>query len=179
MFTCPHCEQTINPASEVCPYCRADLAPEPAATRRNAQRKGLIWTLVGAAVLIAAVWAMVWLVLPKPNLPSHADAEAGAIAALRQAVNVVATYQRRQGTFPNTIQEVSGPATAAYSAARAEGYSLLYIPGPVESDGNIHRFVILARPEYYGFRHFFVDQTGVIRSTKENREATSRDRPVS
>ena len=179
MFTCPHCEQTINPASEVCPYCKADLAPEPLAIRQEAQRKGLIWTLVGAAVLVAAVWAMVWLVFPKPDVPDHAQAESGAISALRQVVGVVTAYRRRQGTYPYTIQEVTGQATAAYNSARAEGYTLVYLPGPVQNDGNIHSFVMLARPEYYGYLHFYVDQTGVIRATKQNREATSHDPPVS
>ncbi|HVB98284.1 MAG TPA: hypothetical protein VNJ12_02985 [Candidatus Dormibacteraeota bacterium] len=179
MFTCPSCEQTINSASEVCPYCGANLAPEPVATRRKAQRKGLLWTLVGAALVIGAVWAMVWLVLPKPDVPDHAEAEAGAISALRQVVKIVAAYDKEQGTYPNTIQEVSGQASAVYSGAHTEGYSLVYLPGPAGSDGNIHAFVMLARPEYYGYRNFYVDQTGVIRSTKQNREATIRDRPIS
>lgn len=178
MFTCPQCEQTINPASEVCPYCGADLVPEPATARRNKQRKGLIWTLVGAAVFIGAVWAMVWLVLPKPDVPGHAEAETAAINALQQVVGIVAAYETRQGTFPNTIQEVGGQASSVYSAAHAEGYSLTYLPGPARSDGNIHSFVVLARPEYYGYRSFYVDQTGVIRSTQQNREATGRDRPI-
>lgn len=179
MFTCPSCERPINSASEVCPYCGADLAPDPVAVRRKAQHKGLVITLVVAVVLIAAIWAMVWLVLPKPDVPARADAEAGAINALREAAGTLQTYEKRQGTYPNTITQVGNRAASAYAAARTEGYSLTYRPGPVESDGNIHTFVLLARPEFYGYANFYVDQTNVIRATQENREANDHDPPIS
>jgi hypothetical protein len=177
MFTCPGCEQPINPASEICPYCGANLVPEPATTRRNKQKKGLVITLVGAVVFIGAIWAMVYLVLPKPDVPGHAEAEAGAVGALREAARVVTAYEKQQGSYPDTIDQVSATAAPAYSAAREEGYSLLYRPGPAGSDGNIHTFVLLARPEFYGYANFYIDQTGVVRSTLENRDATAHDRP--
>lgn len=179
MFTCPGCDQAINPASEICPYCGADLAPEPRQKRRDAQRKGLIITLIGALVLVGAVWGMVWLVLPKPDVPPHAEAEAGAIGALREASRVITAYQQREGTYPFTIDQVQSQAASAYTIARSEGYSLTYRPGAPGSDGNIHTFVLLARPEYYGYRNFYVDQTGVIRSTRQNRAATDHDPPIS
>jgi hypothetical protein len=179
MFTCPACEQPINSASEVCPYCGADVVPEPVKTRQKAQRKGLVLTLIAAVIFIGAIWAMVWLVLPKPDVPARADAEAGAISALRQAARAVTAYEQRQGTYPNTIQQVSTQAAYAYAEARSEGYSLVYRPGPVGNDGNIHSFVLLARPEYYSYTHFYVDQTGVVRSTQQNRDANDRDPPIS
>ncbi|HVB34382.1 MAG TPA: hypothetical protein VNJ52_08450 [Patescibacteria group bacterium] len=178
MFTCPACEQPINSASEICPYCGVDLAPEPKATRRNAQRKGLIYTLIGAMVLVGVVWGMVWLVLPKPDVPARAQAESGAIGALREAAQVLTAYQGRQGTYPNTIEQVGSQAAPAYAMARSDGYSLIYRPARPEGDGNIHTFVLLARPEYYGYRNFYIDQSGVVRATDENRAATARDRPI-
>lgn len=180
MFTCPGCERTINPASEVCPYCGADLVPEPLViARRKAQYKGLVMTLVAAVVLVGAIWAMVWLVLPKPDVPSHAEAEASAVGALRQLASTLAAYKGQEGTFPGTIEQVSNQAMPAFSMAHREGYSLLYRPGPIGNDGSIHSFVLLARPEYYGYSNFYMDQTGVIRSTQENREATVHDSPIS
>jgi hypothetical protein len=179
MFTCPACEQPINQASEICPYCGADLAPAPAAKRRNAQHKGLVITLVGALILVCCIWAIVWFVLPHPDVPPRAEAEAGAIAALHRVRAVLEDYQRRQGTFPNTIEQVSGAAGAAYANARGEGYSLIYRAGKPGSDGNIHQFVLLARPDFYGYRSFYLDQTGVIRATRQDRPATAHDPPIS
>lgn len=149
------------------------------AKRQKAQNRGLVFVLIGAAVFVVAIWAVVWLVLPKPDVPPHAQAEAGAISALREAAGAVSAYEERQGTYPNTIEEVSSQATAAYAAARTEGYTLLYRPGSPGSDGNIHTFVLLARPEYYGYANYYIDQTGVVRSTRQNRAATVHDRPIS
>jgi hypothetical protein len=149
------------------------------ARRKKAQRKGLIVTLVGALVLVGAIWAMIWLVLPKPDVPGHAEAEASAIGALREVAHTLAAYKMRLGTYPNTIEQVSSQAAPVFATARTEGYSLIYLPGPIGSNGNINSFVLLARPEYYGYSNFYMDQTGVIRSTQDNREATAHDPPVS
>lgn len=175
MFTCPACEQTINPASEICPYCGADLAP--AARRRTAQRKGLLVTLVGALALVGGVWAMVWFILPRPAIPPRAASEAGAVAELQQVRALLDSYKLREGTYPSTIDQVAGQASRLFAGARRQGYFLVYQPGPPETGGNILRFVLLARPELYGYSNFYLDQTGVIRSTRDNRPATSGDPP--
>jgi hypothetical protein len=178
MFTCPACDRPINQASEICPYCGVDLAPEPVARRRTAQRKGLVITLIVALLLVGFIWGMVWFVLPRTDMPPRAQAEAGAVAALRRVNAILNNYRRQDGTYPNTIEEVSGEAGAAYASARRAGYSLLYEAGSPGSDGNIHDFVLLARPRYYGYRSFYLDQTGVIRSTLEDRPATVHDPPI-
>jgi hypothetical protein len=179
MFTCPACDRTINPASEVCPYCQADLAPATPAKRGASQRRGLLFVLVGGALLIALIWGIVWFVLPRPNVPPHAEAEASAVAALRQVSTVVTAYEKREGGYPVSIEQVSGQAGGAFADAREEGYFLSYHSGKPGADGNIHSFILLARPAYYGYRNFYVDQTGVIRFTTENRPATKTDPPIS
>ncbi len=178
MFTCPACEQTINQASEICPYCGADLAPAPVAGRRTAQRKGLLATLAGALVLAGGVWAMVWFILPRPVIQPRAAAEAGAIAEMRQVQAVLASYKLREGTYPSTIDQVAGQASRFFAGARRQGYFLVYQPGPQGAGGNVVRFVVLGRPEFYGYSNFYLDQTGVIRSTSDNRPATSGDPPI-
>jgi hypothetical protein len=179
MFTCPACDQPVNQATEVCPYCGTDIATAPPARRREAQRKGLIVTLVGALVLVGAIWGIVWFVLPKPNIAPPAIAEARAMNALREAAAVVNTYNRREGGYPTTIVQVSDQVGQAYDDARRSGYYFVYRPGAPGSDGNIHTFTLLARPNYYGYRNFYIDQTGVIRATHDNRPATTHDPPIS
>ena len=177
MFTCPACDQPINQATEVCPYCGTNIAPVPPAKRREQQRKGLLITMIGGLVLVGGIWAIIWIVLPKPNVAPPAVAEAGAIAALREAAAVVNSYARREGGYPNTIEQVSSRASAAFASARNQGYYLIYQAGSPGSDGSIHSFELLARPDYYGYRNFYIDQTGVIRATSENRPATVHDPP--
>src|SRR5579884_3761482 len=157
MFTCPACDQTVNPATEVCPYCGADIAPAPGVGRREAQRKGLVYSLIAALVFVAGIWAIIWFVLPKPRVAPPAVAETGALHALREAAAAVNAYSRQQGGFPNTIEQVREQAAQAYAEARSNGYHLIYRPGSPGEDGTIHTFILLARPEYYGYRNFYID----------------------
>jgi hypothetical protein len=66
MYSCPECEQLINQASEVCPYCGADQkaladtelllagkAPKPAKT--NYKRVAVV-----CGILLATLWAIAW-----------------------------------------------------------------------------------------------------------------------
>lgn len=179
MFTCPACEQPINPASEVCPYCRADLAPAAPAQRRVAQRRGLLFMLLGGAALLASIWAIVMFVLPRPDVPPPAEAEAVAIHSLREMAGILSRYEREGGGYPLSIQQVSAQAGSIYSEAHDEGYFLRYQAGKPGADGSVHAYELLARPAYYGYRNFYVDQTGVIRATNQNRPATKKDPPIS
>lgn len=179
MFTCPSCEQPINPASEVCPYCQADLAPKATVQRRTAQRRGLLLMLVAGAVLLAGIWAIVMFVLPRPDVPPPIQAEASAIGSLRDVAALVTAYEKDSGGCPLSIQQVSAQAEPFFAAARAHGYFLTYQAGPPGPDGNVHTFVLIARPAYYGYRNFYDDQTGVIRATSDNRSANKTDPPIS
>ncbi len=179
MFTCPSCDQTINPASEICPYCHADLVPARPAAHRQQQRRGLLITIAAALAVVGGILAVFYFVLPKPSVAPPAIAESAAVAALRQAAAAVQSYDRREGGYPVTIVQVQDQASAAFANARGNGYYLVYQAGAPASDGNIHSFVLLARPDYYGYRNFYVDQTGVIRATRQNRPATAQDPPIS
>jgi RNA polymerase subunit RPABC4/transcription elongation factor Spt4 len=179
VFTCPSCEQTINPASEICPYCHAEIVPVKPAAHRQEQRRGLLITITAALAVVGGILAVFYFVLPKPNVAPPAIAESAAVAALRQAASAVQSYAHRVGGYPDTIVQVQDQVNAAFSSARGHGYNLVYRAGSPGSDGNIHSFVLLARPDYYGYRNFYVDQTGVIRSTRQNRPATAQDPPIS
>ncbi|HEV2388724.1 MAG TPA: hypothetical protein VGS20_15885 [Candidatus Acidoferrales bacterium] len=179
MHTCPSCDRPINPASDVCPYCGERAAPVAPAKRRQLQRRGLLVTLAGSALVIGGVWALVWFVLPRPSSPPRAQAEAFAVSSLQQVAGAVAAYAKLGGSYPNSIEQVSGDTRAAFEGAFEQGYHLVYRAGTAGSDGNIHTYILLARPTYYGYRNFYTDQTGVIRSTRQNRPATAQDPPIS
>ena len=49
---------------------------------------------------------------------------------------------------------------------------------PAGPGGRVHNFVLLARPGNYGYRNFYLDETGVLRATQENRPATAQDPPL-
>ena len=81
MYSCPDCEQLINQASEVCPYCGADQkaladtelllagkTPKPA--RTNYQRVALV-----CGILLAILWAIAWFAVPWKLSGSKTEAE--------------------------------------------------------------------------------------------------------
>ena len=182
MYTCRECERPVNQATEVCPYCGADLTV-PAETAEDITKKpGLLGAVLRWGVLLAAIWGFLWFVLPERRGNTAAQAEARALEMLREAQTALATYADAQGSFPASL-DLLPPASAAtvrQAAQRALGerYDLLYTPGPAGADGRVNSFSLRARAGHYGYRNFFVDQTGVVRATRENRAATADDPPI-
>ena len=185
MYTCRECEKPINQASEVCPYCGADLtipaeaeeAPQtPAARRRALFRRLVLW-----GVLIAGVWGFLWYVLPERPGDAAAEAEGRAVEALRVVGKALAAHQAAASRLPETLEGLSGAnlaeARAAAQRALAMGYRLEYTPGPLEN-GAVRTYTLLARPSHFGYRNFWMSESGSIRWTRENRPATAEDEPI-
>jgi len=181
MYTCRECDQPINPASELCPYCGADLTaeaapgPEAPAKKPNPLLMALRWT-----VLLAAMWAFLWFVLPERKGNATAQAEARAIELLRETRAALSAYAEAQGgSFPPSLEALPPEShervrLAAQNALR-EGYELFYTPEPPNADGRVTSFALRARAGHYGYRNFFTDETGTLRATRENRQATIQD----
>ena len=176
MYTCRECERPINQASEICPYCGADLTqaaePEEPSPPRSL---GSILTRWGVIVLTLsfALWAFVHYVLPRDPA---ARAETEAAGALREVGAALAAYAGAQGgSYPPQLEALGERARGAVQKALSGGYRLEYTPGPAGSDGAVRTFTLLARPGNYGYRNFYTDQSGVVRSTREKRPATAQD----
>src|ERR1700685_4533987 len=119
MYSCPECEQLINQASEVCPYCGADQkaladtelllagkTPKPAKT--NYKRVAVV-----CSILLAILWAIAWFAVPWKLSGSKPEAEARAresLAAIQQAIN---TYQQSEGSAPPSLDTLSATARNA------------------------------------------------------------------
>jgi hypothetical protein len=121
------------------------------------------------------------------------DEGSSALAGLRTIATAQFGYQAMFKGFSSTLRSLASPDKGSnYNAAGAgyisdslatgklDNYVLTYQPGPVDSDGNIQTFTVTARPvkRREGMWNLFVDQTGIIRSTKENRAATVSDPPI-
>lgn len=184
MYTCRECERAINQATEICPYCGADLtiaagpeAEEPA-KKRSLTSLLLIWGALASSIALS-LWTFVHYVLPGPKGSAALRAENQAVESLlelRSALNAYAGTQR--GAYPASLEVLGDRARASAQKALSEGYQLQYIPGPVGPDGAAHSYVLLARPGNYGYRAFYTDETGLLRATRENRAATSQDPPI-
>jgi hypothetical protein len=178
MYTCPECEYEINAASELCPHCGADLtsrASDSDAQPPSLRRRLLILLLF--AVLIGSVWAFLLYIVPDRRAASQTQAEAQAIASLREIGRQLAAYAEASGgQYPASLEALGEKERPSAQEAKREGYNLSYTTGDVQ--GRITHFALVAQPERYGFRSFYLDETGVLRATRENRPATSDDPPA-
>jgi len=179
MYTCRECEKPVNQASEVCPYCGADLSlPQEAQVTppSSIAKRVLVW-----GTMIAAVWAFLWFILPERSTGIAAQAETSALEAVATVKTALQAHFETNNSYPTNLDALTPESFTRIRAiaqdAQAQGYRLEYSPGPASGGGNIQTFSLVARPGHYGFRNFFLNETGVLRWTREDRPATAQDPP--
>jgi RNA polymerase subunit RPABC4/transcription elongation factor Spt4 len=176
MYTCPECEQPLNQGTELCPYCGLDLtAPAAAGVIAHKKRSRTVRIIILWAVLIAAVWAIIWFVLPPRPESSKTEAEKRALATLSIVRAALISYSQASGSFPPSIEPLDASVHSAIQAAQSAGYEIQYTPADANNSGRIQSFVLLARPGNFGYRNFYTDETGAIHAASANRPATPQD----
>lgn len=183
MYLCPHCGEEINQSSELCPHCGADLTQPPEGTElappRSLRRVLTIWGIIIVAVA-GALWGFLWFVLPVQKGDPAQLAEGAAISALQDLHTALAQYSAAQPdhSYPSALETLEDRARYDAQLAMSQGYQITYTPGDPGPDGAIHGYSISARAGNYSYRNFYMDDSGTIRGTTENRAATSKDPPV-
>lgn len=179
MYTCRECERPINQATELCPYCGADLTESALPlSEEGAEKRSLGAIFLRWFVLLAALWGFLWFVLPEKVGDRAAEAEARAMETLHEIRTALAAYAEARGGYPPSLEALGERARKPAQQAQREGYRLHYTPGPPNPDGLVRSYTLLARPGNYGYRNFYTDETGVVRATRENRGATAQDPPI-
>ena len=182
MYTCRECENEINQATELCPHCGADLTETLPGSEAPKAKPGLGKILlrwgVLLGVLLAAIWSFLWFVVPERQGNPTAQAEARAAESLREVRAALVDFASAQGgAYPRQFEAVGERVRLAAQLAQSVNYQVQYTPGPVDADGSIRSFSLQARAGNYGFRNFYLDDSGILRSTRESRAATSDDPP--
>jgi hypothetical protein len=183
MVTCHQCETEINQATEICPHCGADLtlpvAGEAAPKKKPGVARILLRWGILLGVLLAAMWSFLWFVVTPRTGNVALQAETQAVQTLGDVHTALASYAATQnGAFPETLEPLGPPVRQSAQLAQSNGYQLNYVPGPPGADGAIHGYSLEARAGNYGYRNFYIDATGVVRATTENRPANSTDPPA-
>ncbi len=182
MYTCRECEYEINQATELCPHCGADLtAPpvgaDPPRAKPSIGKILLRWAVL-LGVLLAAIWSFLWFVVPERQGNPTTQAETRAAESLREAGSALADFASAQGgAYPQQLETVGERVRLAAQLAQSVNYQVQYTPGPADADGAIRTFSLQARAGNFGFRNFYLDETGILRATRDNRAATSDDPP--
>lgn len=164
--------------------------------RRSAGRLGGRGMAIAGLVLgytgLAFIPILIIAAIAIPNLlrSRMAANEASAVGSLRTINTACETYATVYRSFPSSLANL-GPgkhpgASAAdlvssvLASGQESGYLFKYEPGPSQ-DGVITSYEVHAdpvTPETTGVRHFFTDQTGVIR-VRMNGQATGESPPLS
>jgi hypothetical protein len=182
MFTCRECENEINQATELCPHCGADLTEPILGTETPKSKPGvskilLRWGVL-LGVLLAAIWGFLWFVVPERQGNPTAQAEARAAQSLRDLRSALMDFASAQGgAYPRQFEDAGERVRLAAQLAQSVNYQVQYSPGPVDAGGTIRTFTLQARAGNYGFRNFYLDDTGILRATRESRAANSGDPP--
>lgn len=180
MYTCHHCENEINQATELCPHCGTDLtAPIPGSSAVKAKPglgKILLRWGVLLGVLLGAIWSFLWFVVPERQGNPTVQAEMRAAEALREIGAALSSFSAAQGgAYPPQLESLGERVRLAAQLAQSVNYQIQYTPGPVDASGTVRSFSLQARAGNYAFRNFFLDDSGILRATKENRPATTAD----
>ncbi len=182
MYTCRECENEVNQGTEICPQCGADLTLPPPGAEEPAKKPGLRKILIRwgilLTVLLGAIWSFLWFIVPERQGNPTTQAETRAVQSLQDVRAALTEYASSQGgTYPRLFESLGDRGRTAAQLAQSTGYQIQYIPGPVEADGRIRTYALQARAGNYGFRSFYMDDSGLIRTTRENRAATAQDPP--
>lgn len=183
---CPSCGKEIPDTAKSCQFCGR-------ATKGSTRPRVVFWLVCVGVLLIALVWR--W---GRSEDHLWAGNEASAVGSLRQYVNGCISYSNDHPKFgypPNLsvlgpapageglLDQVLAPPGGVKETAKSS-YVFLYTAGIPDRTGVITSFSVSARPVRYvrhdhgGRRSFFVDETGVIRFTTEDRAATAHDSPI-
>jgi len=152
--------------------------PARAARIGRASERG--FSLIEVLVVIAVILIIAAIAIPRFLRSRMIANESSAVAALRTIATVQVTYEStyKQGFAPSLTAlgppAGGGPPTAAgaglidqvLASGIKSGYSFVYNPIDSNGDGQPDAFTINANPisvGQTGDRHFYVDQSNVIR----------------
>ena len=182
MSSCWSCLVILEQGTPICPTCGADQTRPVAYTNPDLpQPRTLRDNGIAISILVVGVGIMagiLWYNLGTQNVSP--DVEAAGIAAksmrdLREALSDYALSAK--DAYPSSLQALGERTSQPTQAAQGAGYNLQYNAGPRSSDGAVHSFVILARPKNNDYLNLYLDESGVVRATRESRAATAEDSP--
>jgi len=178
----------LDPATQTCPVCGADqrtpacvgasdpIQPELNALRTSARHWGLVAVVTFAGV--AVLCFIFWYNLRSPNISPDLKAAQVAAQSLRQVRECLSKYSlSTKDTYPPALDALGSTPSFSIQTAAEAGYDLVYTPESAPSGGPIRNFMIVARPKEAEYLKLYIDESGVVRATSENRMATAQDLP--
>jgi type II secretory pathway pseudopilin PulG len=152
-----------------------------------------VLALVGGGVLLLFVLIAAAIAIPNLLRSRMAANEASAVGSLRTLNTACVSYSETYGGFPPSLHALGGEGNGADPSATAaqlidnflqsgqkSGYLFFYSAGYPDDKGVVSTYTVNADPVLAGntgLRHFFTDQTGVIRA-ESDRPANADSPPL-
>jgi type II secretory pathway pseudopilin PulG len=168
----------------LCPFCGANQAPLPEIViselekSRNLTSVFLRWIMVTVAVACSLA-GLLWFARREHVKNLEEQEETTASKALHEIRTALSQYALTSGDqYPSSLGTLGDRAAQPLQETRKENYEVTYTPKSSKKDGSITGFELWANPGKPNLRSFFIDESGVLRATRENRPANSEDPPI-
>jgi hypothetical protein len=172
----------LEQGAQVCPLCGADQTrpvpytnpdlPQPRTLRQWGMAISII--VVGIGIMAGIIWQSLGTQSASPALEA-AGIAAQSLRTLREALSDYALSAK--DAYPSSLEALGDRASQSKQAAWNAGYDLRYIAGQLSSDGGVHSFVVLAQPKNRDYLSLYIDDSGIVRATRERHDATAEDPP--
>jgi type IV pilus assembly protein PilA len=142
----------------------------------------IVIVVLTAGILVPSLW----------KSKSQID-ETSAVRSLRMVISAESNYAQAYGTgYSSTLTTLGPPPDAMPTASMAgyldseltggqkEGYSFIYSAGSADENGRITTYTLIAnplKPGQTGKTYYYVDQTGLIHTSKDH-QASPNDPPI-
>jgi hypothetical protein len=181
MSSCWSCLVIIEKGAKVCPFCNADqtrpvvhVAVEPPDLARGVGTPALRRAVI-AVVLASSILAAVCIYVFGGGPSSASLAEDAAIKSLVDVRADLSTYALSSGdVYPQTLEFLGDDVRESIETAKAAGYEISYAP-TMSADRMVRAYKLLARAHKSNLYNFYIDQSGVIRATTQDRPANQDD----
>jgi hypothetical protein len=105
--------------------------------------------------------------------------ETTASKALHEIRTALSQYALTSGDqYPAALGTLGDRVAQPLQEARNESYEVIYTPKLSEKNAAITGFELWANPGKTNLRSFYIDESGALRATRENRPANSEDPPI-
>jgi hypothetical protein len=151
----------------------------------------VVWVVLCLVALLAAAAIVIQNYQSSVFIDGVAAYQASAVGSLRTINTAEMTYSSTYtrgfsssltalapGAGENPTADAAGLIDSVLASSVKTRYRFTYRPAPPDATGKIRHYTVVARPlKYQGVSEnsYFTDETGIIRSTTEDRDATASD----
>ena len=182
MSSCWSCLVILEQGTPICPTCGADQTrPVPYTNPDLPQPRTLRDSVIAISIIVLGVGVMagiLWHNLGTQSVSPSVEAAGIAAKSLRGVREALSEYAlTAKDAYPNSLEALGTRGSQIIQAAQSAGYDLQYSAGRPSSDSGVHTYVILAEPKRSDYLHLYIDESGIVRVTRESHAATAQDPP--